>query len=266
MKTIGVIGCGVVGGAVANGFAQRGLKVRTFDKFKPEHDDLDAMMLTAEAVFICVPTPTLANGDQDISALEEVFAVLRGRSYAGYIVVKSTVLPGTTARLAKQFKFTKVAHNPEFLTAARPLEDFNDQPAVLIGSADADTATAIGGMYADLGFGNVMCLESPTETELAKYMHNLHLSIKVSFCNEMYEACESLGVKYNSVRYATIMMGGIGHGHTAVPGPDGKRGFGGMCFPKDTSAFAKWANQNAICALTLSGAILTNKAVRVEES
>jgi UDPglucose 6-dehydrogenase len=237
--TIGVIGCGVVGSAVADGFEARGAKVRRYDKFKQGINDVSVIM-TTDVVFVCVPTATNEDGSQDLEALEEVFALLRGFSYQGVIVVKSTVLPGTTERFAKKWRMGCVVHNPEFLTAAKPFEDFINQPAIILGSTNPEAAMVAVDLYHACGFKNVKVAHTPTETEMAKYFHNLFLSAKVSFCNEVYEVCQYLDINYNVIREMAVLMGGIGQGHTKVPGHDGP-GFSGMCFPKDTKAFLTYA-------------------------
>lgn len=259
MRTIGVIGCGVVGAAVATGFKQRGLRVHMYDKYKTQYDELP-QLFNSEAIFVCVPTPTV-DGRQDITALEDVFELLLNNRYLGIVVVKSTVLPGTTEMLAKKYMLRRVVHNPEFLTAAKPLEDFMNQPAIIIGGPQ-DVAAEIGDIYFEAKFHSIRLCSSARVTEMAKYMHNLFLSIKVSFSNEMYDVCKHLNIDYNHVRYAALAMEGIGHGHTAVPGPDGKRGFGGMCFPKDTGAFLSWCTEQKLNASTLQGAVFTNYVVR----
>lgn len=261
MRRIGVIGHGVVGGAVARGFTELGMKVYVYDKFKPEFAYTNHIFAT-DAIFICVPTPTDQNWRQDLSALDETLEMLRDRSYEGVIVVKSTVLPGTTQRLADKYGLRRVVHNPEFLTAARPFEDFMEQPEVLIGGVDGDAGYLVVEIYSDAGFPNIIYAPSPTYTEMAKYMHNLFLSTKVSFCNEMYDICEKLEIKYDQVAMLACSMGGIGHGHTKVPGPDGRRGYGGMCFPKDTKAFLTFANDMTVPMEVLKATIEGNNRRR----
>jgi UDPglucose 6-dehydrogenase len=253
---IGVIGCGVVGGAVANGFEDRDFRVSRFDKYKQEHDELSGC-IAAEAIFVCVPTPTLEDGTQDIDALEEVLALLKGNQYAGVIVVKSTVLPGTTERLARKYRFSKVCHNPEFLTAAKPLEDFMNQPCILVGSKHHESAIRVGEIYYAAGFTPIMVCQDSAVTEMAKYMHNLHLATKVSFANEIYEVCGQLGVDYDYVARAAMSIGKIGESHLRVPGPDGF-GFSGMCFPKDTSAFLRFAEGFGLPVEVLSATVNGN--------
>lgn len=264
MNTIGVIGVGVVGGAVAEGFALSGLKVHTYDKYKPEHDSFPHIMTDTDAIFICVPTPTLSDDSQDITALVETFALLKAHQYKGIIVVKSTVLPGTTKRMAKTFGFTKVIHNPELLTAASPLQDFMNQVVVLLGSECQESLDSVGNMYSRIGFNNVMKYPQTCESELTKYQHNYHLSVKVGFCNDFYDVCEVLGASYDRVRYGTVAAGGMSLGHTTVPFK-GTFGYDGMCFPKDTRAFLKWAKEElGLKVETLEGAVLGNRRRRSE--
>lgn len=235
MTSIGVIGCGVVGLAVAQGFESRGLTVYKYDKFKNEFHDLP-QIFNASVIFVCVPTPTGDDDTQDLSALRETMALLRDNRFDGVVCVKSTVLPGMTELCAKEYGIKRICHNPEFLTAAKPFEDFMAQPAILIGG-ETIPAGIVAGIYQVAGFSNIRVLPTARNTELAKYMHNLFLSAKVSFFNEMYDACRMFNVNYEETLEGALAIGQIGRGHTKVPGPDGERGFGGMCFTKDTTAF-----------------------------
>jgi UDPglucose 6-dehydrogenase len=255
---IGVIGHGVVGGALAKGFSQLGHKVFVYDKHKPAFLET-AHLFSTVAIFICVPTPTDTNGQQDLSAIDETFQMLKTRAYDGVIVVKSTVLPGTTVRLADKYGFRRVVHNPEFLTAASPFEDFmNLRSEVLIGGIDGDAGFVVVDIYKQAGFQEIVYAPSPLVTEMAKYMHNLFLAAKVTWCNEMAEACEKLGIRYDTCISLAIGAGGIGRGHTKVPGPDGQLGYGGMCFPKDTKAFLNFATQMGLPMEMLRATITGN--------
>jgi UDPglucose 6-dehydrogenase len=256
---IGVIGIGVVGHAVYQGFKQAKMQVFAYDKYKPEFNEL-SKMFSARVIFVCVPTPTV-NGRQDLTALEDTFQMLSDIGFKGVICVKSTVLPGTTQKLSAKYDLVKVVHNPEFLTAAKPFEDFMNQPAVVLGGHPNYTLD-VANAYRRAGFTNIVELPEARASELVKYMHNLFLSVKVSFLNEFYDACESMKVDYELVRHVTTIFGGIGHGHTMVPGPDGKRGFGGMCFPKDTEAFSTFAKDRGVKMDVLEAAIIGNKRRR----
>ena len=103
------------------------------------------------------------------------------------------------------------------------------------------------------------------EAEMTKYMTNLFLATKVSFFNDMYSICEKLNIDYNNVIEATLHDPRIGKSHYDVPGPDGDRGFGGHCFPKDLSAMLHIADSNKIPVPTLTGVDFTNKLVRTNK-
>lgn len=260
---VGVIGIGVVGGAVYKGFQQLGsLVVSAYDKYKPEFNDVPGV-ISSDVIFICVPTATDVDGKQDLAPLEETMQMLKFNNFKGVAVVKSTVLPGTTRRLSESTGLKRVCHNPEFLTAARPFEDFMNQESILI-SGDIQDSALVADVYCIAGFDfhSVLRFEKLEVTETAKYMHNLFLSVKVSFCNEIYDSCQMLDVKYNDVLIATTSINQIGAGHTRVPGPDGARGFSGMCFPKDTSAFLRFMKENNLPCEILEAAVTQNKRIR----
>jgi len=259
----GFIGVGVVGKAIYDAFSAVA-PCAAYDKFKPEFSDVDGV-LAADLVFVSVPTLTKPTREQALEPLIETCELLSNAMYQGVVVVKCTVVPGTTERLAKQYGL-RMVHNPEFLTAKTPFEDFVHQKAIMIGGASADCAPVVKAYEAlNAHFGNnapIMCNDSPTVTEMSKYMHNMFLTLKVSFCNEVFEACEKVGVPYDSVREFATKVGQIGEGHTKVPGPDGKMGFGGMCFPKDSEAWLGFSKMIGVAFDTLEGAVNGNNRRR----
>lgn len=261
MAAIGVIGYGVVGKAVANGFeAKRKMKVLGYD---PNIEGMKVFkdVCNASVVFVCVPTPTV-DGEQDLTALRDTFRKLAENHYHGIIVIKSTILPGTTEMLSKEFGLKRVVHNPEFLTAANAEEDFMNQKSVLLGSLDQEALFDAADVYQSAGFDNIMIANDPKVTELAKYAHNCFLSIKVTFFNELYDVCKGQGVEYQNMMRFALSSGGIGDGHTKVPGPDGKRGYAGHCFPKDTDAFRQFCVAKSTPMATLDAAIKVNEKLR----
>jgi UDPglucose 6-dehydrogenase len=259
----GIIGTGVIGGALLEAFKQREIEVSTHDKFKGiagwAHDFEG--VLKSDLCFVCVPTPTV-DGEQNLSALIDVLTTLAAESFTGVVVNRCTVLPGTTEKLMGRFGL-KVVHNPEFLTAARPLQDLLSQRVVHLGSSDQEALKKTEEFWSDEFYvTHVQSHDSATTTEMIKYMHNLFLATKVSFCNDMYEVCERLGVSYAKVREGAAWVGQIGSGHTSVPGPDGELGYGGMCFPKDMAAFEAFTKRQGLKLETISGAISGNKRRR----
>src|SRR4051812_16541760 len=111
---VGIIGCGVIGGALLRACIAKGIDVRPYDKYKAGMNDVVHHMdaLAADLVFLCLPTPTV-RGSQDISALEDALKELDKVSYEGPIVIRSTVLPGTTEYLQNKHVKLALVHCPE---------------------------------------------------------------------------------------------------------------------------------------------------------
>ena len=101
--------------------------------------------------------------------------------------------------------------------------------------------------------------------ELIKYMNNCFFATKVSFLNEMYQIAEKCGANWEEAVEGFVRDGRIGHSHMNVPGPDGKFGFGGSCFPKDIQAMINFADSLGISSDVLRGAWKKNLEVRPEE-
>lgn len=264
---IGVIGCGVVGGTLVKAARQKGFTVYCMDKNRPEYNDPADKVLSCGLVFLCLPTPT-TDGNQDISALHSVCAVLSSENYDGVVCVKSTVTPGTTELLSKAYPNLRLVHNPEFLTEANCFNDLLNQPVVLIGYASKYKATenveVVSEFWRNFDDEATQICASSNATEFAKYFHNCFLAVKVSFFNEMFEASKFLPEPhlYKVALEMALAVGKIGKTHTTVPGPDGQVGFGGMCFPKDTQALLTWGEIRGLRMETLEGAVSGNKRRR----
>jgi nucleotide sugar dehydrogenase len=225
--------------------------VEEYDK-KNESDESWRNVLKTEMIFVAVPTPTI-DGEQNISALHEVLSKLARDAYKGVICIKCTILPGTTLRLAERFNL-RLVHNPEFLTAAKPFEDFMTQKAILLGGHLKDCAVVGDFYHRLLPSTPVLSYGDPTITEVAKYYHNCFLAVKVTLANEFFDICQFLGIHYWEVREATLTQGGVGSGHSKVPGPDGKTGYGLGCFPKDMLALIAFCKSTGILTEVLPAA------------
>ena len=103
------------------------------------------------------------------------------------------------------------------------------------------------------------------EASLAKYTINSFLATKVSFMNEIYQLAQAIGADYNHVAKMVSLDKRIGNSHLQVPGPDGSFGFGGMCFPKDTSALLKYADEAGVSLNVLDAAVKKNVLLRLTE-
>jgi UDPglucose 6-dehydrogenase len=155
--------------------------------------------------------------------------------------------------------------NPEFLTERSAKFDFINQARVVLGGDTRNTAV-VAEMYKKR-FGHTQCvIETTFETaELIKYMSNCYFAMKVSFLNEMKLISDAIGADWEDAKEGFVRDGRIGHSHMNVPGPDGRLGFGGSCFPKDIQAMIAFASTLGIESNTLKGAWATNLLVRPEQ-
>jgi UDPglucose 6-dehydrogenase len=231
---IGLIGRGTVGKAVYEGLQHLGHQMSFFD---PAYEGSTlADILDTECVFICVPTNQAENGDCDTSIVEKVVAELDQAGYKGLVSVKSTVVPGTSDRLATEHPNLRVCSVPEFLRAKTALADFMyNHDLLIIGSHRDEDFEMIKEIHGNLPKA-VSCVK-PTEAEVVKYFNNVNHSVQIIFANIAYDVCKSLGVDYNNVYNAIIKRECFNPAYLMCN--DNLRGFGGHCLPKDTSA---WAN------------------------
>ena len=231
---IGIIGLGTVGKALKSGLEKE------HEIFV--HDiGLDTSIAdvteNAELSFVCVPTPSdEETGGCDTRIVEDVLRLLPEGSK---VVIKSTVIPGTTQRLHEEFFGLKIACSPEFLRTATAVEDFQSQDVLVIGTHHDDLAECIIESHVKAGVVSMKgcTVVSPTQAELVKYAKNSFYSMKVIFANQFYDYCEDLGEDWSVVKdiITRPQMQPIGDSHLeAIDGA--KRGFGGNCLPKDTRA------------------------------
>ena len=230
---------------------------------------MEELIDTSDIIFVCVPTPMKKDGSCDTSIVESVVHELNGlaitRQDANRIIaIKSTIPPGTTDRLNKECKYVSVIFNPEFLTEANFIEDFRNQNRIIIGG-QRPASTKLRQVYS-LAFPDATIVKTGSKTaEMVKYMTNTFLATKVSFANEMYNICSRLDIDYDKVVEYSTYDERLGKSHWAVPGPDGKMGFGGSCFPKDINALVHICGKMGIPVNVITSAIDTNLMVRPEE-
>ncbi len=269
MRKIGIIGRGFVGSAVEFGFsAQTGcdanVKVYDKDPTKSTHT-LEETVNETDVVFISVPTPSNTDGSIHLGILESALSDINNvYKNNAIILIRSTVTPGTTKKLQEKFTNLRLVFNPEFLTERSAKFDFINQARFILGGKKEDT-NIVAELYKWRFGDSVPCIETNFETaEMIKYMNNCFFATKVSFMNEMYDIANKCGVDWNIAVDGWVRDGRIGHTHLAVPGPDGKRGFGGSCFPKDVQAMITFGNSLNVDMKTLKGAWETNLNVRPE--
>lgn len=266
---VGVVGTGFVGEACVYGF-ERNLTVHTYDIAKPcTQKSLLRLSAECDVIFVCVPTPMASNGQVDTSIVERVVLALdQIASRCEEVVIKSTVPPGTTERLQQQCENITLFFNPEFLTEANYINDFLDQDRILIGldfSEESYDNFLLSQVY-DICFPEITPTVAPTkEMEMVKYLTNNFLAMKVVFANEMHAICQAGHIDYNSVVEIAKLDGRLGKSHWQVPGPDGKFGFGGTCFPKDLMGMTYYADSLGSPAHFLEDVWAHNVAIRGEK-
>jgi len=164
-------------------------------------------------------------------------------------------------KIITDFPKHNIAYSPEFLRAATANEDFANQEYMILGGSNP------GNIWSNLFTDSLKHLNNIehctlTEASMVKYATNCFLSVKVAFFNQLYDMCQINGADYNTVIELLQMDDRIGNSHMQVPGPDGSRGFGGACFPKDTSAFVHYADKVGIIHTLVESAIKYNKKIR----
>ena len=238
---VGVVGIGMVGGATVRYLQKKeGLEIFTYDKGKNEGSPDEVNK--AEIVFVCVPTPYLKDGTGfDLSFVEETLSWLNGEKV---VVIKSTVLPGTTEMLQKKYPQHKLLMNPEFLTEETADQDMMYPDRQIVGYTEKSHDVA-GDLMQLLPLAPFERMLPSTEAELVKYFGNTWFSVKVSFANQMYDLCQALGTDYDRMVEAAAADKRIGRTHLNVF-HKGYRGYGGKCLPKDTKAIIQLANSKGV--------------------
>jgi len=180
---------------------------------------------------------------------------------AKIVVIKSTIPPGTVAKWNKQFPSLSIVFNPEFLTEANAVNDFENQTRVILGGPRKGT-TKLKIVYSKVFPKATIVKTDSTYAEMVKYVTNSFLATKVSFANEMYQICNKLDIDYDKVIEYAQYDERLGKSHWAVPGPDGDLGYGGHCFPKDVKALITLAGELDIFPEMLMATDAKNDTVR----
>ena len=262
---IGIIGNGFVGSAIVHGFVLHVDDIMIHDKDpKRSTHSMKDLANNTDVIFVCVPTPMFESGECDLSIVETVVEQLQQYECMKQkvIVIKSTVVPGTTENLAANFPELNFVFNPEFLTERKARLDFINTSRIVLGSNNPLANNIVEKLYR-LRFPYTKIIKTDFETaQLIKYMANCFFATKVSFMNEMYQVCEAIDGDRDAALEGFITDGRIGNSHIDVPGHDGDYGFGGKCFPKDLNAMIKKAESLGINPEVMKGAWNKNKEVR----
>ena len=292
---ISIVGTGYVGLVSGAGFAEKGHIVTCVDvdedkvklissKLAPIYEeglddilsvvvgknlhastDLRKAVLGSDVTFICVGTPSGDDGRVDLKYIREVATqlgvILKDKSDYHVVVVKSTVVPGSTEDVVlplleehsgkKVGEAFGVAMNPEFLREGVAIQDFINPDRVVIGSIDQRSGDLVEKIYYEF---TAPVLRTDIKTaEMIKYTANSLLATKISFINEVGNLCKEMGID------AYDVAKGVGMDHRISPsflnaGP----GFGGSCFPKDVAALVYKAHESGIDPILLESVLKVN--------
>lgn len=256
---VAVIGCGVVGGAVAGGLERLGHEVFRHDPAKYNTTLEQVIEFGSEISFVCVPTPQNGNGTCDTSIVEDVVLGLISKVYNGIIAIKSTVEPGFTDRMYKYATSyiamdgtganlrLKLAFVPEFLREAHAFHDFTEghdicvigtpkDMAPILASSIKSTLAEVHGKYP-----RSFHLVNSVEAELVKYFSNGFNALRIVWANAFYELCKKVGADYDKIKNAVCERPTITNMYLDCN--ENFRGFAGPCLPKDTAALAALAER-----------------------
>lgn len=224
-------------------------------------------IIRCEFIFLCLPTPSNKDGSADISFVKNsIEEIIQKNEYKNLekkpiFILKSTVPIGTTSELEEDYNI-KIVHCPEFLSARTAEVDFLTTTRVIIGSNCETNGELVAKIFSSRFPGINIVKVKPEESEFIKYFLNCFYATKITFFNEMRLLSDKLSFNWDNIMFGVLSSGWVEKMHTNVPGPDGKFGFGGACFPKDTLALSNIFKQNGIEDLVLSAVIRQNNNIR----
>ena len=260
---IGIIGFGFVGKALRNGLKDNVNCIEIDPKLGTNIDDL--INHKPEIVFICLPTPMNDDGSQNIDIVNNVIAEINTFDSNLLVVLKSTILPKYVKDISKISK--NLVINPEFLREKFADEDFVNSNIIVFGG-DENNCNKLASFYKN--HTKCVCKEyiitDGIAASLIKYTINSFLALKVIFFNEMKFIFDNLNSqsKWSDFINALSKDKRIGDSHMNVPGPDGRYGFGGPCFPKDVSALIEYSKEIGFELSLLKKANTINNNIRAQ--
>lgn len=272
MEKLGVIGGGTVGHALAKSYVEF-CETRVYDVQANLRTHSLEETLDCDLVFVALPTPQQKDSLAcDLTAIHQFFASIPHDHSYTHFVLRSTVPIGTTKLLVETYRLPNLVHSPEFLTARCAVTDAMLPSRNVVGVPLLDNDRGHAGGWPGAGedliqFYNkrfpqtpIFCVTSD-ESEAVKLIQNSFFAVKVAFWNEMYTLCQKLGLEWQCVLNAILADGRVDPSHTQVPGPDGKRGFGGACLIKDLSSLISIIRQSGCMDYVTDAALERNTVI-----
>jgi UDPglucose 6-dehydrogenase len=254
--SINIIGFGYVGGAMGHLCEKNNIEFNVFDIQKKQgsfnyFNNITDLVNFSESnseinfYIIAVPTNSDSEGNCDTSIVKSVLERLENNiTKETYVIIKSTIVPGTSKELSEKYTNLDIIFCPEFLTQKNYLNDIYNAKFVLLGISDNFDMTK----YQKIS--NLMRLfykhnsqidifkRSYEECELFKYTLNTYFGIKITFFNEIYDLCEKMNVDYQKLKELFSLDSRVGEYGITVPGDHG-RGYHGLCIPKEVRGIIK---------------------------
>jgi UDPglucose 6-dehydrogenase len=228
--------------------------------------DLPEAIRAGRAIFIAVGTPPKPDGSADLKYVEEVAHSIAQHMNGPKLVITKSTVPIGTGRLIEQIidshntgHKASIVSNPEFLREGSAIEDFMKPDRVVVGVSDPEAAEMMKEIYAPLHSLEIPFVVTNVESsELIKYAANGFLAVKITFINEIASVCERVGADVQAVALGMGLDSRIGPKFLQA-GP----GFGGSCFPKDTSAMADIARRIGYDFQIMEAVLRVNDAVKL---
>lgn len=256
MSRIAIMGTGMVGGALDRYFRTQNIQAGLYDP--PKGLDDAGVLRDAEVIFVAVPTPYYLDG----TGFDDSFirAALDAIPAGGKtIVLKSTILPGTTDTFQAAYPKHRILFNPEFLTESTVDHDMQHPNRQIVGYTKQSRRDAerVMGLLPRAPFEKIIPAK---EAELVKYFGNAFYALKVAYANQMYDMCQKLGVNYENLKECAGAEKWIGPMHLEIF-YQGYRGYGGKCLPKDTRSIIQLAESQGIDLSLLKSAEAYNNGL-----
>lgn len=246
--SVGVIGVGFIGSSIVDAFMHY-TDVKGYDIIEDRSTHSYTEILGQDIIFLCLNTPMARNGSVEISLVkDELEKIKNNLNCFKPVVIKSTIPPMQLGELMIEYgPWLQLIYNPEFLTERSARYDYIQSNrfifGTLVGLENTDEAKKVQELFA-LRFPAVTqywC--SFAEASMIKYITNCFFSVKVSFFNEVAELLDKIGLDHEATLAKVLLDPRIGRSHFQVPGHDGRKGFGGVCFLKDLAGFIYTAKE-----------------------
>jgi UDPglucose 6-dehydrogenase len=275
VPSVGIIGGGFVGSAIASGFAQYA-DVKIFDRNPERSTASHSDAINQDVIFLCVPTPMkVESGEVDTSIVNSALNRLNDESGGKLktVVIKSTIPGEQMYEFWREFVNIELFLNPEFLTERTALLDFQQSNRHIFGTSidllevkdDCDSFDKIEKLF-KFRFPQVpIHWVDFHQASLIKYFTNVFFATKVSLINEFAQVCKAFDLDPAEVIGRVMLDARIGRSHFQTPGHDGKMGFGGHCFPKDLNGYLKIARDAGVDPKVGAAAWEKNIEVRPEK-